>query len=70
MNKLALLTILLLVTTIVTPRPSFALPITAASSLTLADGSCDDSAWASWKAEHGKVYVSPLEDAQRCRVFM
>ena len=71
MNKSLLPTLILLLPAIFAPL-SFALPIAADSHLAaaLADRRCDDSAWASWKAEHGKVYPSLQEDEERCVVFM
>ena len=69
MNKLALPALILLLPAIFAPL-SLALPIRAASDLTLANRSCDDGAWVAWKTEHDKVYASQQEDAERCRVFM
>jgi hypothetical protein len=69
MHKSLLPTLILLLPAIFAPL-SFALPIAAESHLALTDRRCDDSAWASWKAEHGKAYPSLQEDEERCVVFM
>ena len=69
MHKSLMPTLILLLPAIFAPL-SFALPIAAESHLLLADRRCDDSAWASWKAEHGKTYPSLQEDEERCAVFM